>query len=617
MENNNHNIKIKIKGELFTVAYSYNKKTTFKDLLEYLGFLLPSFDICQCYEFNINNWNNNNQNIPKDSLISSYSKYLDDLFLDQKEKNCFHINDNYLKKSKEDIYLYFQDDNIQIENDMEINNQNNIGNLKIDLEKKNNTIKILENEIYNLKKEIQNLMKRNSSLEKNLEEKNKKIKDLENILIPNKKYIKPKPIDYYDIIVHFNSINEINKGWKIEMNKNISQNYKKLKNQRFTTVGVIGNCDKGKSFILSKLSNMNFPSDIYIKTEGLSFKYSKEVIFIDSPGLDSPILFSDKNVNNTNIDLFDEKLQEKMITGSFIEKYIVNNSDYIIVVIDLLSLSDQKLLRTIKELIEKEKRLFIIHNLKSFKFLEQVEDYIKNILLNSTSFKLNEGKIISTKSKDEKDPYFFYEEDKLIYHLIYANENSEAGIYYNNFAINFIKNYYYLSFNKKNFDIIETIKDEYIKLLGNYIDNTDKKISKESFDNSSPNLIKLKDEKEIILKKCNFEPNYNIFKKDNKINVRVEAPGNCYIKATLLFEGEYNIIKINGIKKQDKIPVKLEDNIFNTRKYGDFDLNIPLKIKEYPLIDERPSIRDGKGIFLLEYNLMEKIEFQQCEEEDI
>ena len=30
---------------------------------------------------------------------------------------------------------------------------------------------------------------------------------------------KPKFIDFYDVIVHIDSIKDINKGWKIEMNK--------------------------------------------------------------------------------------------------------------------------------------------------------------------------------------------------------------------------------------------------------------------------------------------------------------------------------------------------------------------------------------------------------------
>jgi hypothetical protein len=118
----------------------------------------------------------------------------------------------------------------------------------------------------------------------------------------------------------------------------------------------------------------------------------------------------------------------------------------------------------------------------------------------------------------------------------------------------------------KCFDVIETIKERYTNLSKDIIekadekdsnlsieekngkandnntkssheDKADKKISEIIFDESNPDFIKLKDEKEIILKKCltdelgfsnlkanGFEPTYNLFKQENKIIVRVEAP---------------------------------------------------------------------------------------------
>ena len=44
--------------------------------------------------------------------------------------------------------------------------------------------------------------------------------------------------------------------------------------------------------------------------------------------------------------------------------------------------------------------------------------------------------------------------------------------------------------------------------------------------------------------------------------------------------GEYNIIRLKGNKKIDKEPEKLEDNIHNTREFGDFTLDSSLKTEE-------------------------------------
>ena len=74
-------------------------------------------------------------------------------------------------------------------------------------------------------------------------------------------------------------------------------------NQKVIKIGVIGNSNKGKSFILSKLSKIPLPSRTSIKTEGLSIKYpdlseykNRRIILLDSAGLETPVL----NPNNVS-----------------------------------------------------------------------------------------------------------------------------------------------------------------------------------------------------------------------------------------------------------------------------------------------------------------------------
>ena len=131
------------------------------------------------------------------------------------------------------------------------------------------------------------------------------------------------------------------------------------------------------------------------------------------------------------------------------QNYIVNNSDILIVVVDSLSFSEQKLLMKVKREMERSKRtipLYIIHNLKTFVSKEQVKDYIENTLLKSATFTLEKGNNISTELKENKDEvYNYYEIDQdkdksqKIFHLIYANESSPAGKIYNPYALNYLK----------------------------------------------------------------------------------------------------------------------------------------------------------------------------------
>jgi len=48
-------------------------------------------------------------------------------------------------------------------------------------------------------------------------------------------------------------------------------------------------------------------------------------------------------------ELFREKSREKLITELFLQNYIINNSDILIVVVDSLSFSEQKLLLKVKK----------------------------------------------------------------------------------------------------------------------------------------------------------------------------------------------------------------------------------------------------------------------------
>ena len=79
-------------------------------------------------------------------------------------------------------------------------------------------------------------------------------------------------------------------------------------------------------------------------------------------------------------------------------------------------------------------------------------------------------------------------------------------------------------------------------------------------------IIQLKEEKDLRLKRCfideigiqklkgsDFEPHYNFFKNNDKLEIRVELPGN--VKSSIKnpeFVRENTIIQINGKKIQIK-----------------------------------------------------------------
>ena len=128
-------------------------------------------------------------------------------------------------------------------------------------------------------------------------------------------------------------------------------------------------------------------------------------------------------------------------------------------------------------------------------------------------------------------------------------------------------------------------------------------------------LFKLNHNKDIILRRCyidelglsylrnnGFNPVYNYYRKNNKLIIRLEAPGNIRIEAKIRLSQRFTIIYISGKKKIDNEPLNIEDNMYNTREFGDFDIEIPLLMN---LENKRPKIEKKEGIIFIEYEIRE------------
>jgi len=625
-------LEIKIEDkEIIKVYYVYNDSTTFDDLIEFLSYYYPSKNICPCFIFkgmyDYKEFTDIDMNWKIKSCINKYTKYQIVNMNEDKQCHCSpQFKDNFKKPKK---YI--------------------INNLTGNKEELNN-IKINKN----------GLVVGNENLNKNT-----------------------NFAEFYDVIVDIQSIKEICNGWEIKRSKRAEENYENIKKDKVIKIGIIGNSNKGKSFLLSKISKIALPSGTSIRTEGLSIKYpeidnkykNRKIVLLDSAGLETPVLKENKrnkkesfkkmneitqnnneekyeneeankeeneknesNKENEILDdddeeefpknnknekeLFREKSREKLITELFLQNYIIYNSDILIVVVGILTYSEQKLLNKIKNEIQRSKlnkTLFVIHNLMTYTSVKQVEEYIDTILLKSETFNLELGHKIDS-SIEDKNGYYYYEKnsDPKIYHFIYANEGSEAGLFYNKFTLDYLENFYKMVTDIKPFDILETVKERFIDISNEIFEQLEKPLTKDNFDNSNEKLIKLKNPNKIILKKClidelgfsnlktnGFEPLYNIYKKDDKLIIRIEAPGNSNIKSEIFFSGEYTLIRLSGLKKQDKEPHNLRDNIFNSREFGNYTLNIPIKTSDYLLKNEEPTYVEKKGVLMMEYKLDE------------
>ena len=109
----------------------------------------------------------------------------------------------------------------------------------------------------------------------------------------NKSKMSNNALNYYDVVIDANSIENISNGWTVEYTDEGMKRYEAKKDAKSCVVGVVGNKNKGKSFLLTKLAGMNLPSGHSITTKGLSVKYPedkyKNIILLDTAGLETPL----------------------------------------------------------------------------------------------------------------------------------------------------------------------------------------------------------------------------------------------------------------------------------------------------------------------------------------
>ena len=587
-------------------------------------------------EINIKLTNQIKKNEEINNKLTNQIKEKDDI-IDDNNKNNTKLTNRI--KELEDILNTLKEKDKLFEKYIKIKNENN----KL-FEYNSNLEKIIgstnsKNINYEINKDLRDVREENSELKK-------KIEILENS--PNKDFENYKKIDYnpeyvgkqleffYDLIINIKSIRELSekdKGWEIKWNKNRDSIIDFIKNnKKLLNVGILGNGNIGKSFLLSRIFKENIPSGYSVITEGLSIKINKEKFYalLDSAGLQTPLLkFKGlKNDENEYELLYKDKTQ----TENFIQNLILHFSDMLLIVVGKITFNEQRLINKIKNELENQnsrKPIFIIHNLMNFHKIEQVEEHINNTLLNSASFKLEKVRDIK-RSKKNEIRYYYIENDKkekdfYIYHLIMAREMTEAGDYYNSYLYEFLEERFNEFPDRNSFYILDEIKNKFAEWSSDILEDpiNIKNLIIESEDNVEKRIVyeTINDEQDIpkiVPKAClsneigtsfyrssGYEPPYYYFVEGNKYLVIVmELPGVIEIE-DVYADINQNKIFIKGEKSKFNNEIIIENDLEmkfnetkikkNTCKFGKFNLIIPYE-NEIKLSDEIPLDEKYNGI---------------------
>ena len=474
-------------------------------------------------------------------------------------------------------------------------------------------------------------------------------------ILHSTKYNNIDPTKFYDTIIDFDSlkISCKEKGFNVIFSENGYQNYEERKKQNSTIVGVIGNANKGKSYILSKISNEELPRGYSVATKGISVKYSKieirPLIILDSAGSETPLIQNDyiKNNNllnnNEGIEIISELARDKIATQNFIQDFIHFYSNILIIIVGQLTNDEQKLINRIKLIYGNKKTIFIIHNLMFIETIKNVETIIENIIKKSITFnKLKEVKMINIIDNTKNQNYYLESKNKInIVHLIMAREGSEAGNYYNQSTIDFLKKQIITETITKNFDIIELFKEYLSMSSGTYMENPIE-INDIEYDNIEKK-IKIQTEEEIIIKKCfineigilNFygkviEPSYDYKQYAGRMEVMIELPGitnddnnnnnknNTFLNSKLNVGGGNYIFTYHG-------NIKLGDNVDNQDHsrninllFGNFEeseyrLQLTFAISDGLIKSSKPikKIDEKNGLITLIYEYAEPYDAEE------
>lgn len=448
----------------------------------------------------------------------------------------------------------------------------------------------------------------------------------------------------YDIIIDITSIRFLKeKGWKIIFTGDQSNQNKIKENIIKTTksiVSILGHSNRGKTYILQKISGISLSAGYQIQTKGLSIKIPDErnMILLDTAGTNAPLLVDDDGDDPRNKPNFQKELDKinlcQIITNYIVQTFVIKEADTLICVVGMLTSSEQAFLNKIKKNCKNKKRLIVIHNLINCFTKLDIEEYIKNTLKKSIINKFEERKIPSF--DDNNENYFnkYYVEvqneesgcEYDVVHLILANDstNNSGDIrYYNQTAISFIRDYIDTRINKEK-NIIKKLR-EHIKDISSSVltkelnsitkcDNIDLIKCEEEFE---PKEITADELDNIYFIGKDYEPSYRYYKKGDKLIIEIEMCSKLNeksLKAKHKFNKETNEtrFKITGerlIKGEDEKQfkdIKVINEFINKRdSLKKFRLEFKIKMNEEEIVsvDKNFEYDIQYGILFLKFNI--------------
>ena len=368
----------------------------------------------------------------------------------------------------------------------------------------------------------------------------------ENKIIEKKKQEEiEKSKKFYDMILDFSKFEQLKQnGWEIIWPEDEAQDkgqskYTRCKENKNIVVGILGNKNRGKSFLLGRIigkTNYTNKSGFLVTTQGISANFpllddNTNIITLDTAGKDNPLLDSSNFIKNSHssstlkdkskTEYIKNIARDQRVSEIVLSDFIIKESDVLITVLEQLSFAEQDMLKNLINQLKskkmeansiREKKLLVIHNLMNFTNIETIDNFIQNTLLKSLTFDLRKGRQSMTYFKegniDDRDKFIYVQKtenvDKLkIFHIIVGNDFvPEVREKYNEPAIRFIRKAIRIGSARKT-DLIEDFKNFIIQ-------NSQKYLSGSGFQNESLEIKKRGNIPEAIILNKKYENAINL-----------------------------------------------------------------------------------------------------------
>jgi HSP20 family molecular chaperone IbpA/uncharacterized phage infection (PIP) family protein YhgE len=381
----------------------------------------------------------------------------------------------------------------------------------------------------------------------------------------------------YDFIINidnFFDIADLSKGWEL-----LTYDKSIIDHKQTTVCCILGQFDRGKTFLLDKLTINKFGAGKKLDTCGISFKDAsikeKFVVFADTPGYNSPLHPSSHDAS------------DKKMTENFIQDLCYDLGQYFIIIVHDFSSKDQKLIQKLEKRLKDEKKIkepciIVVHNFKQVTSQEQHERAWHNQVISMlkdlrSSDPFSENVKLSVNGENHSVTLQIFR-TKRVLHCSLVNDRSSYGSHFNLFTFEYIKSV--LASGKvasQELHILNQLKKTVSSLIGNFETHLKPVESGPHQHNGQRFIVDISGDLEMfkshILKSAklnNFTPAVDRFEDDNKFFVVLDVPGVPHDAISVSLKEGFN--RISGVRKENPVPGGKE----NERKFGEFSVEIKI-----------------------------------------